>query len=450
MTVESPWQAYRRARGSEPGFYLETGGGADGWGYFGIAPDTLVSVTDDAIPTLREVLEDDILKRGSCPIPVPGGWFGWLSYDVARELEALPSTTADTRDLPHLQLGKFETIAAWKTPTGEDAVRLHLVSTPRVETVETAYDRAIAALEAFGKRIVSGDPEVSTPAVEAAPFTSNCTADAYADRVRDVKRQIRDGETFQANISHRLSAPAAVHPVEAYGALREVNPAPYAGLLEYPGLDIVSASPELLLKRSEDRLETEPIAGTRPRGDTRTEDAEMAAELTSDEKEAAEHAMLVDLERNDLGKVSAYGTVEVPEYRRLDRYSEVMHLVSRVIGRLRTTADLADAVAAVFPGGTITGAPKPATMAIIDRVEAARRGPYTGSMAAIGFDGHAVLNIIIRTLVRHEETYTLRVGAGIVHDSDPEREFAETMDKAKALVTALSQAADTDLAGVSQ
>jgi anthranilate synthase component 1 len=210
--------------------------------------------------------------------------------------------------------------------------------------------------------------------------------------------------------------------------------------LEFPGVDLVSASPELLLERDGDRLLTEPIAGTRPRGGTAAADEALERELRTDEKERAEHAMLVDLERNDLGKVSTYGSVDVTEYRRVDRYAEVMHLVSAVEGRLRPTADLGDAIAAVFPGGTITGAPKPRTMAIIDELERTRRGPYTGSIGIFGFDGRATLNIAIRTLVRHAAEYHLRVGAGVVHDSVPEREYAETLDKARGLVTAVDEA----------
>jgi anthranilate synthase component 1 len=210
--------------------------------------------------------------------------------------------------------------------------------------------------------------------------------------------------------------------------------------LEFPGVDLVSASPELLLSVDGDRLATEPIAGTRPRGETEAEDQALERELTGDEKERAEHAMLVDLERNDLGKVCEYGSVSVPEYRRVDRYSEVMHLVSLVEGELRTETSIAEAVAGVFPGGTITGAPKPRTMQIIDEVERTRRGPYTGSMAAFGFDGAATLNIIIRTLVHRDREYRLRVGSGIVHDSDPAQEYQETLDKARALVTAVDEA----------
>jgi anthranilate synthase component 1 len=277
-------------------------------------------------------------------------------------------------------------------------------------------------------------------------FESDCGRAAYADRVRRIKRAIRDGETFQANVSHRLRAPAAVPPVAAYAALREVNPAPYAALLTF-GTDVVSASPELLLERDGDRVVTEPIAGTRPRGTTPAADDALASSLRTDAKERAEHAMLVDLERNDLGRVCDPGSVAVDEYRRLDRHPEVRHLVSRVSGSLRAGATLADAVAAVFPGGTITGAPKPRTMELIDGVEATRRGPYTGSVGLFGFDGRAILNIAIRTLVRHAGTYHLRVGAGIVHDSDPEREYAETLDKARGLVNAMDAAVAERSAG---
>jgi anthranilate synthase component 1 len=189
-----------------------------------------------------------------------------------------------------------------------------------------------------------------------------------------------------------------------------------------------------------DHLLTEPIAGTRPRGDGPEADEELQHDLTTDEKERAEHAMLVDLERNDLGKVCRYGSVNVGQYRRVDKYSEVMHLVSLVEGQMRDDLSIADAVAAVFPGGTITGAPKPRTMEIIDEVEATRRGPYTGSIGVFGFDDQATLNITIRTLVRYAGEYRLRVGAGVVQDSVPETEYKETLAKARALVTAVDEA----------
>jgi anthranilate synthase component 1 len=452
-----PFAAYRRARSGEPSVFLETSGGPSGWGYFGVEPETVVEVDRGALAALADWLDGERLVRGEidCPVPHPGGLFGWLSYDVARELEDLPDGTADDRELPRLQAGVYPCVAAWREPRrGEaDETDLRLVAAPAVgvdEAPDAAYDRGAGLLRRLAERIETGDPGAGPPpaGAEAADFVSDCGREAFAERVRTVKEYIRDGDTFQANVSQRLSAPAAVHPLEAYAALRRVNPAPYSGLVEFPGVDLVSASPELLLERDGERLVTEPIAGTRPRGDTPDADGELERDLTGDEKERAEHAMLVDLERNDLGKVSAYGSVSVDEYRRVDRYSEVMHLVSLVSGELRTDADLADAIAAVFPGGTITGAPKPRTMEIIDEVEATRRGPYTGSMFVAGFDGAATLNIVIRTLVRHGAEYYLRVGAGIVHDSVPEREYEETLDKARALLTAVDEALGRTEVGV--
>ncbi|QDX39693.1 aminodeoxychorismate synthase, component I [Salarchaeum sp. JOR-1] len=432
-----PFDAYRRARGDDPGFFYETTGGSDGWGYFGVQPDAFLETDDGALETLRE-FETDTLARAGCDVPFPGGYAGWLSYDAARELETLPDSAADDRGLPRLQFGRYDALAAWPEPFDGD---VRVVAAPR----DATFDEAVARADELVERVQTGDPGVSKPDVSPGPFVSECGREAFAERVRDVKAAVRDGDTFQANVSQRLAAPASVHPATVYAALRDANPAPYSGLVEFPGVDLVSASPELLLERDGDRLRTEPIAGTRPRGDTPAADDALEAELRGDEKERAEHAMLVDLERNDLGKVSEYGSVEVAEYRRVDRYSEVMHLVSDVTGTLRDDQSLADAVAAVFPGGTITGAPKPRTMELIDAVEATRRGPYTGSMGLVGFDGRAVLNIVIRTLVRHREEYHLRVGAGVVHDSDPAAEYDETLAKARALVTALDDALEASL-----
>ncbi|MEF8812402.1 MAG: aminodeoxychorismate synthase, component I [Halovenus sp.] len=448
VRVADPFAAYRRARRDVGGAYLATTGGQPGWGYFGVDPVETVAADPgdgDTLGTLAATLADETLARGDCTVPYPCGCLGWLSYDVARELEDLPETTTRDRDLPRLQLATYDTLVAWEEPRDGDTTTLHITACPVVGpagAAREAYDRGVERALALADRIDDGDPGTGPPPADtaSAQFQSDCGRAAFADRVRTIKSAIRDGETFQANVSQRLRAPAAVHPVDAFDALREVNPAPYSALLEFPGIDLVSASPELLLARDGDQLRTEPIAGTRPRGATAAEDGRLETALTTDEKERAEHAMLVDLERNDLGKVSQFGSVDVTEYRRVDRYAEVMHLVSQVEGRLRPDCDTADAVGAMFPGGTITGAPKPRTMELIDEVEATRRGPYTGSICVFGFDRRATLNIIIRTLVRHGAEYHLRVGAGIVHDSVPDREYAETLDKARALVTAVDEA----------
>jgi anthranilate synthase component 1 len=470
-----PFAAYRRARDGSPSVFLETTGGQSGWGYFAVDPVDYRRIGADDGPALAALaarLADEALVRGGCDVPYPCGAFGWLSYDVARELEALPDSARRDRELPRLELAVYDRVAAWCEPhDGETTLRV--TACPRLDDHDdaaAAYERGRERALDLARAATGGDPAVGAPPADAttARFEGDCTRAGFADRVRSVKEHIREGDTFQANVSQRLRAPAAVHPVDAYAALREVNPAPYSALVEFPACDLVSASPELLLERAGDRLLTEPIAGTRPRGATPAEDAAYEDDLLEDRKERAEHAMLVDLERNDLGKVSAFGSVEVSEYRRIDRYSEVMHLVSRVEGRQRGEIDLADvadygsgaisegvagtdasrlcaAVAAAFPGGTITGAPKPRTMEIIDEVEATRRGPYTGSVGAFGFDGRATLNIVIRTLVRHGAEYHLRVGAGVVHDSEPDSEYEETLAKGRALVTALDAALDRTL-----
>ncbi|ELY93213.1 para-aminobenzoate synthase component I [Natrialba chahannaoensis JCM 10990] len=518
-TVTDPFLAYRRARvgrsrdaitGEQTdgfdtnGAFLETTGGQPGWGYFGVEPVDRLRVTPDAVtrqrsdetdeatgasaPTLAALeglLETDGLARGNCTVPYPCGVIGWLSYDVARELEDLPESAVDDRGLPQLEVATYDRLVSWEEPIEGDEVTLRITACPRVrglsnaasadpstastalaadpvysrDDLEAAYEHGRDRALELARRVQDGDATIGEPPIDTteSTFESTCGRETFAERVRRVKEYIRDGDTFQANISQRLVAPAAVHPVAAYDALRRVNPAPYSCLLEFGAADLVSASPELLLERevahtstadrghrsrahANDYVRTEPIAGTRPRGGTPEQDAELEADLLADEKERAEHAMLVDLERNDLGKVCEYGSVEVSEYRRVDRYAEVMHLVSDVTGRLRADETLADAIAAVFPGGTITGAPKPRTMEIIDELESTRRGPYTGSVGIFGFDGRATLNIVIRTLVRQDAEYHLRVGAGIVHDSEPELEYDETLAKARALVNAVDDA----------
>lgn len=473
VVVSDPFDAYRRARDGPGGAFLETSGGQPGWSYFGIDPIERMTISPTATrwtgtdsktersagagrfegaddsPTLMALqarLDATNVNTAYCDTPIPCGAIGYLSYDLARELEDLPATTSDDRNLPQLELAIYDTLVAYQVPQ-ESPVELIVSACPAKqpgEDAQTCFDRGQKRALRLVDQMRAGTEPLDAPREQdgKAVFESDCGREAFADRVRQVKEYIRDGDTFQANVSQRLSAPATVHPVAAYDALRSVNPAPYSALLEFRSADLVSASPELLLDRDGDELVTEPIAGTRPRGTTDADDAELEAELTSDEKERAEHAMLVDLERNDLGKVATYGSVAVSEYRRVDRYSEVMHLVSEVTGTLRNGTTLADAIAAMFPGGTITGAPKPRTMEIIDEVESTRRGPYTGSIGIFGFDGRATLNIIIRTLVRTNDTYHLRVGAGIVEDSIPEREYAETLDKGRALVMAVDEALD--------
>jgi para-aminobenzoate synthetase component 1 len=270
----------------------------------------------------------------------------------------------------------------------------------------------------------------------SSPFEK---ADFEAAVVR-IQDYIRAGDVFQVNLSLRLQKALQTAPERVYEWLRVVNPSPYMGVIRAADFAIVSASPELLIAREGTRLSTRPIAGTRRRGASEAEDRAMRDELLHSEKERAEHIMLVDLERNDLGRISRFGSVKVDELMSIEYYSHVMHIVSEVTGELAEDKDTYDAIAAVFPGGTITGAPKIRTMEIIEELEPVRRGPYTGSMGWIDYAGNMEFNIIIRTMVAHEGTAYVQAGAGIVIDSIPEREYKESLNKAKAIWKAIQYA----------
>ena len=255
----------------------------------------------------------------------------------------------------------------------------------------------------------------------------------YVQAVKAIQAYISAGDVFQVNLSVRQSRPLHTAPEEIYEWLRLLNPSPYMGLLRFPEFQLVSASPELLVQLEGNLMRTRPIAGTRPRGDSHVEDSRLAKELLENEKERAEHVMLVDLQRNDLGKVAKMGTVRVDEFMVIEYYSHVMHIVSEVRGELATGLDAFDVIRATFPGGTITGAPKIRTMEIIEELEPERRGPYTGSLGWIDFNGNMELNIIIRTLLSQDGMGHVQAGAGIVIDSDSEKEYIESLNKAKAL-----------------
>ncbi len=431
ITVDDPWIAFRRARSGPWAACFETLGERGGWNVIGVEPTATLTVWPAELPEgttsldrLTEVVETEQLHRTDDTPPITGGWFGWLSYDIAREFESLPDLTEQDRDLPSLGFARFDTVASWRTPTEGDRVTLQITSCPRVGTdPAAAYESAVDSIDSMASQLRDGDPGVpwGSPS-QTVDFEPGVDRAQYRQRVERVKAYIRDGDTFQVNLSQRFDGPAVVHPVDAYEALRSANPAPYGGLLETPDLDLISTSPELLVERIGKVVRTEPIAGTRPRGSTPAADRALAEELSSDPKERAEHAMLVDLERNDLGRVSVPGSVDVTEYRRVDGYASVWHLVSIVEGRLESGVTVGDLFAAMLPGGTVTGAPKPRTMEIIDELEDRRRGPYTGSMAMIGFDGSVRANMVIRTLEHHQGQFRLRVGVGVVHDSDPESE----------------------------
>lgn len=398
--------------------------------------------------------------RGPKPDGAPdciGGAIGLWSYDLVRSLERLPRTASDDLEWPEAVFLRFEEL--WVVDQAEHAAYI-AVHTPiadvrhdvaalasRYRDAEarasamaskweawTAISREPAAQERHRAMLAAMAEDQLQIDIESLPgLTTSMTKAQFHQAVRRIQEYIAQGDVFQVNLSMRQSRPAVTAPEELYEWLRLVNPSPYMGMLRTPRFSLVSASPELLVKLDGGKLSTRPIAGTRRRGRTPEEDLRLEDELLSSEKERAEHVMLVDLERNDLGRVSAYGTVRVPELLTVERYSHVMHLVSQVEGRLAPGKDALDVLAAVFPGGTITGAPKIRTMEIIEELEPTRRGPYTGSMGWIDYGGDMEFNIVIRTIALQDGVCHIQAGAGIVIDSVPEREFYESLNKAKAL-----------------
>lgn len=373
--------------------------------------------------------------------PFQGGLAGLLSYDFVHYLERLPRTTIDDLHIPDADLFLIDRLIAFDHLNKKAwAIICPGLRGNPIDPSEI-YDEAEYHLD----RIYRVTTEYNGVPLNPIPkgnsrieIVHEMTKGDYMDMVRRAKEYIAAGDIFQANLSQRVSA--SIHdtrPWDIYRVLSFINPSPFAGYIDFGDYYIVSSSPERLVRVKDGIIETRPIAGTRPRGRNQREDEEMRDELLLNEKERAEHIMLIDLERNDLGKVSEYGTVEVDELMITEDYSHVIHIVSNIRGCLASGKSTTDVIRAVFPGGTITGVPKVRCMEIIDELEPFQRGPYTGSMGYIGFSGNMDLNIIIRTFVIKNGMAYVQAGAGIVADSDPEREYYETLKKAEALIRTL-------------
>ncbi|AFV12249.1 para-aminobenzoate synthase component 1 [Thermacetogenium phaeum DSM 12270] len=391
---------------------------------------------DDPFSVLRQLLSRYQLP-GSPHLPVVAGAFGYCSYDLGRLLEKLPEHSADDLKVPDLYLGFYDRLAIIDHLEG----RAFLTSTGLPEVGEARLKVAERRLRELQEIIANSrapvDPVKSAGFGGSPKIFGHFTRDSYCRAVQKVKDYIAAGDIFQANLTQRFSCPLEIHPWHLYLRLRLENPAPFAAYLHYPELDVVSASPERFLRVRGRLVETRPIKGTRPRGRNQEEDMRLREELLHSEKDRAELTMIIDLERNDLGKVCSYGSVHVPELICLEEYATVFHLVSTVRGVLAPGRDLVDLLCATFPGGSITGAPKIRAMEIIDELEPVRRGIYTGSIGYLGFDGNADLNIVIRTFIVKDGVAYFNVGGGIVADSDPEAEYRETITKARALLRAL-------------
>ncbi len=395
-----------------------------------------------------EVLRASLAMLHTDPVPglppLTGGFVGYLGYDVVRRLESLPSTLPEELHLPELAMVLATDIAVMDHHDGSVLLVANAVNWDDTDArVDEAWSDAVGRLDRMTEQLLADTPSsVSVSDESAQPdYRSRTDRAQYLAAVEAAQRQIRAGEIFQVVLSQRFELEADPDPLHLYRVLRRTNPSPYMYLLRLDGFDVVGSSPEALVKVDGDRAMTHPIAGTRPRGQTPAQDVALAEELLADEKERAEHLMLVDLGRNDLGRVCSPGSVEVVDFMSVRRYSHVMHLESTVVGRLAPGRTSLDALLACFPAGTLSGAPKVRAMQIIEQLEQARRGLYGGVVGYLAFGGDLDTAIAIRTAVLQHGWVRVQAGAGIVADSDPESEDAECRAKAMAVLRAAAVAA---------
>ena len=386
----------------------------------------------DPLVALRDLLRQHRPKPGPATLlPFIGGAVGGFSYELCTQLERLNRTSIDDLSLPDIRFGFYDGFFAFDHGTG----RTWLVANP----TQPADDaRIVARLE---QALVEALRHTAAPkpAIAAIPTEpqSNFTKQAYVQAIVRIKDYILAGDVYQVNLTQRFETTLTVAPAELYRRLRARSPASFSCYLDWGDWQVVGSSPERFLRIRDRRVETRPIKGTRPRGLTVADDARLRAELLASEKDRAELLMIVDLKRNDLGRVCEYGSIRVDDLYHLETHPTVFHLVANVSGQLRADADMFDCLRAAFPGGSITGAPKIRAMQIIDELEPHRRHFYTGAVGYLGYDGNCDLNIAIRTIFCSGQRAWYHVGGGIVWDSDPQAEYQETLDKGRALRAAL-------------
>ncbi len=394
---------------------------------------------------LGELIEAYVIDDVNSEIPFLGGAVGYFSYDLCHFIEKLPKKAIDDLELPECYLGFYDAILVFDQVKNET----YIVSTGFPESEEgKRQQRAIARLNELRNLVTLAPPTVDERGVITArkqTLKSNFSHEKYLEAVTRAREYICAGDIFQVNLSQRLEVDIKAKPYELYKRLRKINPAPFANYFNFDGVSIAGTSPERFLKVRGNWVETRPIKGTKPRGVTPEEDKALAESLMQSVKDRAENIMIVDLERNDIGRVCRYGTVKVTELAILETYPTVFHLTSTVVGQMREGKNIIDLVKATFPGGSITGAPKVRAMEIIDELEPTRRSVYTGSLGYISFNGNMDLNIVIRTFIVKDGKAYFQVGGAIVYDSVPEAEYIETLDKGKALIQALGLVADKDV-----
>ena len=402
--------------------------------------ETIEQECDDPL----EVLKDELKKFRVVPVDglpgFSGGAVGYAGYDVVRYVEHLPHAPEDDRRLPDLSFAFYDHHLVF------DHVQktLYVVALARPDkfaTPEEAYADAKQRVDAMVDRLQQPDNlrplDIDTSQPVQAPLKSNFGPGEFQDAVRKCVEYIEAGDIFQVVISQRFHLQIASDPLEVYRTLRVVNPSPFMFLLRTPDVTLVGSSPEIMCRVSDGEVTVRPLAGTRKRGETEEEDQRLAQELLDDPKERAEHVMLVDLGRNDVGRVAKFGSVELSDVMVIERYSHVMHITSNVTGELRGETDAFDALRACLPAGTVSGAPKVRAMEIIDELEPHRRGPYAGAVGYFDYNGDMDTCIALRTLVIQGDTAYIQAGAGIVADSNPDSEYQETLNKARGLLQAL-------------
>jgi anthranilate synthase component 1 len=462
--METPVTAFRKLDGPYHSFLLESVEGGEKWGrysFIGIGPSIVFRCrgrfveikrlgrtifegpVDDPLEKLREFMGRYRAVQVEGMPRFSGGAVGYIGYDMVRFMEHLPEKDSDDLMIYDMYFMIAHEIVIFDNVKNTIKVTVNVFLEDGADPAD-AYEEAARQIDVIRGRlarplkvgVLPGEThQVPSP-------TSLTTKEDFLRTVARGKEYIENGDIIQVVLSRRLEVKTTADSFDLYRALRTINPSPYLFYLKFDAMTLVGSSPEVLVRLDQEKIEIRPIAGTRPRGKTPADDDRLARELLADPKELAEHIMLVDLARNDLGRVSEFGSVNVTELKRVEKYSHVMHIVSDIEGRLLPDKDAFDVLRAAFPAGTLTGAPKIRAMEIIDELEPFRRGPYGGSVGYIGFSGNMDMCITIRTMVIKNGSVYLQAGAGIVYDSDPEREYRETADKAKGMIRAIEMAAD--------
>ncbi|MDD5190847.1 MAG: anthranilate synthase component I [Dehalococcoidales bacterium] len=450
--METPVSAFLKIRGAGYAFLLESVEGGERIGrysFIGADPYRIIRTEKteklNPLPLLAaEFNKNRFVKIAGLP-KFCGGAVGYLGYETVTVFEELPSPSKDPLQVPDSLFMFVDTLLIFDHVSHKIKILSHV----RLDgDIDAAYHQATQKIEALAARLLKPLENVNTAPLSAGDmtsqgFVSNFTREKYIHSVAKIKEYITAGEAIQVVLSQRLSKKTAAPPFEIYRALRSINPSPYMFYLDMVDFQVFGASPEILVRVENSIVTTRQLAGTRPRGGTPAEDARLEQELRADEKERAEHIMLVDLGRNDIGRVSEPGTVTVSDLMNVERYSHVMHLVTNVCGNLSKDATVFDALRACFPAGTVSGAPKVRAMEIIAELEPEKRGPYAGAAGYISFSGDMDMAIAIRTMVMKNGIVYVQAGGGIVYDSVPAKEWEETMNKARAQLKAVEQAENT-------